>query len=481
MNLPGKYRNLSWVLLLIPIYLFLFVKLGSPHIRLWDEGWFAVHAVEMLDQGSWLVSYFNGEPSFTSSKPPLQTWLQMLSISLLGVSELAVRLPSAVASAIVVLLIFFSSRKELGHEVAMMSAMVLLTSIGFIGYHTGRGAEADALITLCLTLQFIFFYRFSQTRDHSSLWMLLFVIGVGFWAKSMATVLFLPGFALYTIIYKRSLVIDLLKSWQLYVGILGAVAIMISYIFLRESAQPGYLGMFFRSNVGRYTQSVGHDHWWIYYFRNMIDGRYMWWMPLAAAGIVISFFKDEARPFVTLASISALVYLLVISFSRSKLVWYDMPFYPLAAISTAYGINSILKSQVNTRKSVLVAVLFFFPTFRMFQHTQAMTLNLQEMDFESQEIFLNKAFRQKKDLNNVIVVHDHFEGSILFYKHKFATIGQELILQNEVDGISQGDRLLLRAESHKEKLESRYHYEILDSCRTAVLYRVTGTIPQEMD
>ena len=45
MEFLSKYRHLSWVFLLIPIYVFLFVKLGAFHIRLWDEGWFVVHAL----------------------------------------------------------------------------------------------------------------------------------------------------------------------------------------------------------------------------------------------------------------------------------------------------------------------------------------------------------------------------------------------------------------------------------------------------
>jgi len=257
MTFLNKYERFTWLFLLVPIYLFLFLKLGTAHIRLWDEGWFSVHAVEMWKNNSWFVSYFDGQPSITSSKPPLQTWIQKLFISVFGISELALRLPSAIAAAITSFLVFFTVKKQGGDLWALTAAMILLTSIGFVGFHTARGAEADSLLTLTLMLQAVSVFRFFETENKNWLIALFLLIGISFWVKSMAGLLLLPGFAIYTLLMKRNAILNIITSWQFYTGIIILLIFIGSYLMLRESNQNGYLDYFFRSNVGRYSILLG--------------------------------------------------------------------------------------------------------------------------------------------------------------------------------------------------------------------------------
>ncbi|MEX2596658.1 MAG: glycosyltransferase family 39 protein [Salibacteraceae bacterium] len=451
------------------------MKLGSAHIRLWDEGWFVVHAIEMMKEGSWFVSYFDGQPSITSSKPPLQTWLQIASLKMFGISELAVRLPSAIASSLSVLMLFFFTGRKLGQPMAWLTSMILLTSIGFIGFHTSRGAEADALLTLTLVAQAIFFFQFVQTREWRWLFLAMTSIGVAFWVKSVAAFLFLPGFAVYSLLFSRDTILIMLKSWQFYVGIATVVAIIGSYLLLRENAQPGYLAMFFKSNVGRYTSSVGHDQPWDFYIRNMLDGRYMWWMPFAFLGFLLAFTElSEVKSWVVFSSIIALSFLIFIGFSKSKLVWYDMPFYPMAAVSAAYAIKYFTYNLQGLRRIALLLLLFTFPVYQMFAHTQANRLRLQEMEFEAQEIFLANAYRERKEMDNTIVVHDHFHGALLFYKHKFEQVGDDLILTNSLDSVEKGAKVLIKDPSLIDELMEQWKADSIDSCRDAVLYKIKG-------
>lgn len=471
----SKYNHLSWLLLLVPVYVFLFVKLGSAHIRLWDEAWFAVHAVEMMEQGSWFVSYFDGEPSVTSSKPPLQTWMQIGAMKLIGINALALRIPSALAAALTVLLIFFTSKRIVGEGFAWISALVLLTSIGFIGFHTARGAEADALLTLFLSLQAIAFFSYAQQRSAKWLWALAVFIVLGFWAKSVATFLFLPGMLLYALIGDRALIPTALGSAHTYGAIVLAVAGILLYVLIREYAQPGYISMFFKSNVGRYTRTVGHDQPLHYYIRHFLDARYAYWIGFAAIGAIWAFINRSKTPaWVFYSALMAVSFLMVISFSRSKLPWYDMPFYPMAAVPVAFALQQLLQTQRGLRRSILLIAVFLMPAYQMFAHTQANRLNLQEMAFEAQEIYLSKALRQQTNLHGVKVVHDHFKGALLFYQHCFENIDQQLLLTNSITGISAGDRVLVANEDFIENLQHGFHLDSLDGYRNAILFQVRG-------
>ncbi|GAB4378549.1 MAG: hypothetical protein Kow0075_08580 [Salibacteraceae bacterium] len=469
------YKQFAWLLLLIPIYLFIFLKLGNPHIRLWDEGWFSVHAIEMWKHNSWIVSWYDGEPSSSASKPPLHTWLQILSLKLFGISELSVRLPSALAAAATVLALYFWVNKHRGTGLAFGAAMVLLTSVGFIGFHTARGAEADALITLVLFLQAVVTYAFIHTQNTRWLVLLGLIVGVGFWVKSVATLLFLPGFALYFLLLNVTLIQKALTSWHLYAGLALALSMAGAYLYIRYKLQPSYLDVFVNSNISRYTSSVGHDHPWDYYLRNFMDGRYFWWLPFFVGGLVIIFTdKTVSSSIVGFASVSAVVYLLVISLSKSKLQWYDMPFYPMAAIPASYFTQVVIRSlsRKTTAGVVLVLAIFLLPSWNMFLHSQASRLTLQEMEFEAQEIFLKNAYDRGKNLDGVVVLTDHFDGAVIFYIHKFDQIGQHIRHQSHTINLEPGDRVLVKAPDQVEQLRQKFTLIEMDRYRGAVLYEL---------
>ena len=467
-----KYRRWSWLLLFIPIYLFIFLKLGSTHVRLWDEGWFTVHAIEMLQNGSWIVSYFDGNPSFTASKPPLQTWLQMSSVAVLGISELSLRLPSALAAAATIFLLFGFTKKHLGEEAAWLSSLILLTSVGFIGFHTARGAEADGLLTLILFAQAISYFLFVQTKNTMWLLYLGILVSLGFLAKSVAGFLMLPGLAVYTLIHDRNLFGTLLTSWQFYAALIVVVGVVFGYLLVRDSLQPGYLDMVFRSNAGRYTNAMGHDHSFTYFITNLFTDRYVWWMPLAAIGITISFFDPSTQPLFRYSSVVALSFLLVISFSRSKLEWYDMPLYPLLAISTAQGVQTLLKLATPRLKVVSLVVLFIFPAFNMFNSAQANELRLTEMEYEAQEAFLSRAYRADINLHETVVIHDHFYGSLLFYRHMYDQKDMALKLQNHTGNLKVGDQTLINGDAHKRQISTTFDVDTIDRYRGALLLQL---------
>ena len=72
-----------------------FSFLGLRDIWDIDEGMHAAIAQTMLLSGDWVTPVFNGEPFF--DKPALFNWLNAISFSLFGFTELAARLPAALS------------------------------------------------------------------------------------------------------------------------------------------------------------------------------------------------------------------------------------------------------------------------------------------------------------------------------------------------------------------------------------------------
>jgi 4-amino-4-deoxy-L-arabinose transferase-like glycosyltransferase len=82
-------------------------------MQVWDEIRLANNTIEMVDTGNLLVTRYDGKPEVWNTKPPLQIWLEALSVKVLGIQSLAFRLPSALAALATVLLLFRFARRQL--------------------------------------------------------------------------------------------------------------------------------------------------------------------------------------------------------------------------------------------------------------------------------------------------------------------------------------------------------------------------------
>ena len=267
----AKYLKWSWLLLLVPIYLFIFLKIGNFHVRLWDESWFAVHAYEMLERGSVFVPYFDGQPVIQGTKPPLQSWLQMISISLFGYSEMSLRLPSAIAAAVTVLWVFHFVKNNVGIMTAWVASLVLLTTKGFVHYHAARGMEADSLLTLVLFAQAVFSWRYIKSGDSKNLLLVGLFVGIAFWVKGVAGFLLVPALVVGLIYTKGKSFGQVLKAPNAYASVFLAVAFSASYMIIRESLQPGYTEFVLDMQAGRAVADVGHDQPFGFYYDLLVN------------------------------------------------------------------------------------------------------------------------------------------------------------------------------------------------------------------
>jgi 4-amino-4-deoxy-L-arabinose transferase-like glycosyltransferase len=84
----ARWAAIAWIVV--------FWRLGYTTLLDPDEAHYAELTREMLHSGSWLVPLLDGRPFI--DKPVLFHWLQGLSMALLGDTEFAVRLPSALAA-----------------------------------------------------------------------------------------------------------------------------------------------------------------------------------------------------------------------------------------------------------------------------------------------------------------------------------------------------------------------------------------------
>lgn len=135
-----------WLLLLLGIGCY-FTRLSDLSIR-GEESRRGRIAWEMIHHGDWLVPRVQGLPRL--SRPPLQYWM----IALVGmargdVDAIAVRLPSAVATLMTILLVYVTGRTWMSSIGALGSAVGFATFAQIL--LLGRLGETEAIFTFLLS------------------------------------------------------------------------------------------------------------------------------------------------------------------------------------------------------------------------------------------------------------------------------------------------------------------------------------------
>ena len=308
-----KYQSLvKYLIFFSLIYFPIFSHLESIPIRIWDEARLAINAYEMHKDGDFIVTHFEGEPDMWNTKPPLMIWLQVLFIKLLGVRELSIRLPSAIAACLTCLFIlFFSVRYLKNFWFGFIAGIVLTSSYGYITTHAARTGDHDALLTLFTTLYALSFFIFIETQKLKYLYFAFLAIILAALTKGIAGVLFVPALLFYALAQRKAM--DLIKNRHLYIGVGLFLLFVLGFYLLREHYNHGYIKAVFDNElVGRYFQTnEGHKESFWFYLRMLVDHQFSYWYLFVPFGVLVGFFHRE-KIYRRLADYSAL--LVVVSF-----------------------------------------------------------------------------------------------------------------------------------------------------------------------
>ena len=250
-------RIAPYLIVLVLCFLVLILKLGSFHMRWWDESMFAVNTYEMMQNGNYFTLYFDGSPDLFNTKPPLMNWFQILSCQLFGYNEFAIRFPSALASTGTVLLVFAFVKRHFSQVMAFASALILLTSFGFVHFHTSRTGDSDALLTFFLTAMNLCFIEFVISGRKRLVLVFFMALLCAFSTKLYAGLLFFPAYI--GILFFAKKMKEVFSSWQTYVGLVLFLGISFLLIAIRSEEVAGYLSKIWGSDAGRLFAADFHS------------------------------------------------------------------------------------------------------------------------------------------------------------------------------------------------------------------------------
>jgi hypothetical protein len=241
-----------------------FWMLGAAPLFDVDEGAFAQATLEMFQRGDFLSTYLNGEPRY--DKPILVYWLQAAGVALLGPTEWAFRLPSALCATAWVWLTYLFVRRHYGIERALFAAALLATSLGV--YIIGRAATADALLNMLLAAAMFAAWLHLSTGERKWLYATHAAIALGVLAKGPIAILIPLATTLVFCLLRRDI-----KTWgrAVFDGRALLLFLVIAapwyVIILLKEGRAFIDGFIFKHNVGRFSGPVsGHAGSLLYYF-----------------------------------------------------------------------------------------------------------------------------------------------------------------------------------------------------------------------
>lgn len=333
-------RQKSW-LILAALWLLLLVLASLRPLAVPDEGRYGEIGRWMLVSDDWLTPRLNGLPFF--HKPPLLHWLDAISLTLFGVSELALRLVPALHAGLMLVSLHLAARTVSGEQIARRAAIMLGTSLSFLV--GGQYVNHDMLVATWIGLAiWCFAFAFvAGDKPNVTLARLGFLAcALGMLSKGLIGVA-LPGLVLFVwLIWTRQLKKILHLPWVSGMALFAVVA--LPWFVLAQQKYPDFFNyMFIGQQLNRYTAATYNNPQPVWFYLLALALLLFPWVFFALAQVrrVTSMTRatalDIPEVWWRLCWAWVLAILIFFSIPNSKLVGYILPVVPPLAWLAAVG------------------------------------------------------------------------------------------------------------------------------------------------
>lgn len=366
-----------------------------------DEPRFAEASREMRERGDYIVPYFNNQ--FRFDKPPLTYWFQIASYRIFGENDFAARFPTAVAAALVALVLFAWGKRVRDERAGWWAAIIFTLSLQTFIH--AKAAVADMWLVLFVTLAHRAGWElldlnaqrptFNAQRP-AGYWWALFYVSLAFAFLAKGPIGWTPLLTLAALkISRRELRLN--RRFYFFFGIV----LMLSLVCIWGiPALISTHGEFFRVGIGKHVverslatmEGHGASSLWMYlallpyYFLTVFVSFFPWSIKLPALWKNLRARRDATDQYLLAGTITIFG---IFTFVQTKLPHYTLPAFPLLALLLARRTESLRLSKalpITITVVYLALALFvtpflarFFPAYNLARDTGS---NLKaEMEF----------------------------------------------------------------------------------------------------
>lgn len=352
---------------LILLGLFFFIGLGCVHLFDWDEINFAESAREMIVSGDYMKVQINFRPFW--EKPPLFFWLQVISMKIFGINELAARFPNAIMGVVYLLTLYFLGKSYKGKDFGIVWSLLFFGSL--LPHLYFKSGIIDPVFNYFIFLSVYLLWKEVEANSESrylTLYSGIFA-GLSFLTKGPVGLLIVLLVAGSYILLKRFKFFP--NGKQIFHFALGFV-MLVSLWLSAEFAQNGWGNMlkFIQYQVELFTKPVAtHGQPFYYHFVVVLIGCFP--ISLLALPFLMSPSAGEKNLRMWMQILFWTV-MILFSITTTKIVHYSsMAYLPLSFVAAEY-VNDLRlkKTQYPAYLNVFLwlfmllwAVLFFMLPF----------------------------------------------------------------------------------------------------------------------
>lgn len=326
------------------------IALGVRPLIAHDEARYAIIPAEMMDSGDWTQLRLAGFRYY--EKPPLGYWLTAASMSVLGPTPFAIRLPSAVASGIAALAAWWvavgiTRRRSDGPLAFLVQATTIGPAV------LGTVALLDPPFAACISVTMAAFWSACTGRGKPRIaWLAAAGIaaGAGFLIKGLLALAIPAVAAAGFLLWERRWRDLALMPW---IPLIAAAAAVAPVAWAVHQTEPDFWRYFIEiEHIRRFTSPDANQHpksWW-FYLAIFPLGACMWTLawPRAFEGL-----KSDPRISrgVKFCVCWLALPMAALSLSSGKLPTYILPLYVPASVLTAIGLRLAFENGHVQRKA----------------------------------------------------------------------------------------------------------------------------------
>ena len=265
--IPELRKNMKWVVFWLSACFMMFFCLGIYPSTRSESRWFEV-VREMLMTGDWLHPRINGQPYF--DKPLVSYWFAAVVSKLAGgrVTELSVRLPSAVFALAGLGCIVSVGRRFFSERTAYLAGWLLLSTYSFIVW--GRLAEADMEQTVFIVMAVTVYLHHREKASFPAYFAFWACCAVGAQTKGLPALAIPPALAAIDCAVRKSFRRHL--NWKSILAFFLGGLCLYAVPFVLEAVTSDNYGasgivLVFRENLVRVFNPWDHnkDPFYIYF------------------------------------------------------------------------------------------------------------------------------------------------------------------------------------------------------------------------
>jgi 4-amino-4-deoxy-L-arabinose transferase-like glycosyltransferase len=264
---PSRFthRSRKIILTLAGLWLLLYASftLFSPPLLDDADSVHAEVAREMVARQDWITLYANGIRYL--EKAPLMYWSMAASFTLFGPQDWAARLPLAIATLALLLVVYATGRRLFASDTAgFYAALILLTSFGIFIYT--RIIIPDVIVCLWLSLAMLLFWiSLGQAQpSRATAWGFAAACALNVLSKGLIGVVFPLAIVIIFLLLNRNL--GHLRRWHPFSSLLVFLLIALPWHIAAGIANPS------QGNPGGTMPAAGNVHgfFWFYFVNEQV-------------------------------------------------------------------------------------------------------------------------------------------------------------------------------------------------------------------